>query len=83
MLYEKNGQILEVADQFLYEENIFLSYPNRWELFRSKIYKSKNPIYKKNSRVHNEDHGCYILRYWELIAAPKHYLINKGFRRKL
>jgi hypothetical protein len=84
MTYEKNGQLLEEADQFLYEEEIYLDFPpTRWELFRIKKYSSKTPINKKDARAFSESHGCYVQRYWEMIAAPKQYLIEEGFKLKL
>lgn len=83
MVYEKNGQLIKAADRFLYLEELYLSYPNRWELFRSKTYMSKIPISNKNSKVYNKTHGCYVFRYWELIAAPKQFLIDEGFKLKL
>lgn len=83
MKYEKNGLILEESDQFLYQEELYLAFPNRWELYRVKNYSSKAPINKKNARAYSENHGCYVQRYWELIAAPKQYLINEGFKLKL
>lgn len=83
MTYTKNGQTLEESDRFLYLEEIFLSYPRRWELSRSQIYSSKTPVKGKNSRIYRENRGCYIQRFWELIAAPKQYLISQGFKPKL
>lgn len=83
MTYIKKGQELEEADQFLYSEELYLSYPGRWELFRTKTYTSKVPVNKKDARAYSESHGCYVYRFWELIAAPKQYLINEGFKPKL
>lgn len=83
MTYYKKSQELEEADQFLYLEELYLEFPNRIELFRTKFYSAVTPIKKKNARAYSENHGCYIQRYWELIAAPKQYLINEGFKLKL
>ena len=83
MTYEKEGQLVNEAEQFLYLEEIYLCYPNRFELYRSKHYTSKVPIDKKNSRIYSESHGCYVQRYWKLETAPKQYLISKEFKPKL
>lgn len=83
MTYTKNGQDLEEATQFVYLEELYLTYPSRWELFRSKEYTSKHLVNKGNARAYSESHGCYIQRYWELIAAPKQYLMSQGFKLKL
>lgn len=83
MYYEKDGLVLEEADQFLYEEDLYLSYPNRLELYRTKQYKSKIPIQRPNSRAYSENRGCYIQRFWEMIGAPKQYLEDEGFKVKL
>lgn len=83
MTYEKKGQLVNEADQFLYLEEIYLYYPNRFELYRSKYYTSKVPVDKKDSRIYSESHSCYVQRYWELEAAPRGYLISEGFKPKL
>lgn len=84
MTYEKKGKELEVARNFIYSEEVFLNYPGRWELFRSQKYSSKVPVFRKKcSQVYSESHGCFIKRYWELIAAPEQYLIEQGFKPKL
>jgi hypothetical protein len=83
MTYIKDDQVLEEADQFIYEEDIYLGFPDRWELYRSKLYASKKPIYRPNSRVPSENHGYQVQRYWELIGAPKKYLIEEGFKVQL
>ena len=83
MIFKKKNQLVDEADQFLYLEEIYLYYPSRFELFRSKYYTSKVPINKKNARAYSESHGCYVQRYWKLETAPKQYLISKEFKPKL
>ena len=80
MVFKKNNQLVNEADQFLYLEEIYLCYPTRVELFRSKHYTSKIPINRNNTHACSESHGCYIQRYWELEAAPREYLISEGFK---
>lgn len=80
MVFKKKDQLVDEADQFLYLEEIYLCYPTRVELFRSKHYTSKIPINRKNTHAYSESHGCYIQRYWELEAAPLEYLISEGFK---
>lgn len=79
-IYRKNGQLIEEAKQFLYEEAIYLDYSNRLELYRTKLYKSSSPIFKNNTSVYNKASNCRIIRYWALIGAPKEYLKAKGFK---
>lgn len=83
MMYIKDNLIIEEAKEFLYEEELYLSFPNRWELYRVKTYSSKEPVSKPNSRAYSEKQGCYIQRFWELIGAPKQYLEDEGFKLKL
>ena len=83
MTYEKKGQLVNEADQFLYLDEIYLCYPNRFESYRSKHYTYKVPADKKDSRIYSESHGCYVQRYWKLETAPKQYLISKEFKPKL
>lgn len=80
MVFKKKDQLVDEANQFLYLEEIYLCYPTKFELFRSKRYASKVPINKKNSQAYSESHGCYVQRYWELEAAPREYLISEGFK---
>lgn len=80
MIFKKKDQLVDEADQFLYLEEIYLCYPTRFELFRSKHYTSKVSINKKNTQAYSESHGCYVQRYWELEAAPREYLISEGFK---
>lgn len=79
-IYRKNGELIEEAKQFLYEEAIYLDYSNRLELYRTKLYKSSSPIFKNNTSVYNKTGHCNIIRYWTLIGAPKEYLKAKGFK---
>ena len=51
MVFKKKGQLVDEADQFLYLEEIYLCYPTRFELFRSKHYTSKTPINRKNTHA--------------------------------
>lgn len=83
MTYECKGQTLEEANRFLYSEEIYLVYPKRFELFRRKTYSSEVPVDRKHSRIYSENHGCYIERDWELLAAPKQYLLSQGYKPKL
>ena len=55
MVFKKKDQLVDEADQFLYLEEIYLYYPSRFELFRSKHYTSKVPINKKNARKLSDD----------------------------
>jgi hypothetical protein len=79
-IYRKNGESIEEAKQFLYEEEIYLKYTNRLEFYRSKLYKAPSPVSKSNASVYNEAGHCTVIRYWNLIGAPKQYLESKGFK---
>lgn len=79
MNYIKEGIIIKEADLFTYSEEIYLSYPNRWELYRSKTYVSKTPLSNKNSSAYSAKQKCHVYRTWELIGAPKEFLIKEGF----
>ncbi len=79
-IYRKNGESIEEAKQFLYEEEIYLKYANRLEFYRSKLYKAPSPIYKNNASAYSKVYHCTIIRYWNLVGAPKQYLESKGFK---
>ncbi len=84
MLYIKKNKELEEADQFLYQEELYLRFTSgRWELYRTKQYSSKEPIQRRDDCAYSEAYKCYVHRFWDLIAAPKHYLIEQGFKLKV
>lgn len=80
MLYEKNGDVVETGDAFLYVEEIYLKFPNRYELFRVKKYMSKKEINRPTTYTFNPKLQCKIIRYWLLDTAPEKYLITNGFK---
>ena len=82
-IYCKQGAEVTVSSRFLYLEEIYLSNNNHWALYRSQKYKSKVPIKCENTIRYSKKYSCYIHRYWELLSAPKEFLIKNGFKPKL
>lgn len=80
MLYEKNGNVVETGDGFIYIEEIYLKFPNRYELFRTKRYKSIKPIDRPDSSTYSSKNKCKIMRYWLLDIAPERYLKINGYK---
>lgn len=80
MIYEKDGHRLEEANKFVYLEEIYLIYPKRSELYKSKTYVSDRLVNKPSSGVYNKELGCYVHRSWEMEAAPPDYLKSKGYK---
>lgn len=83
MVYTKNSQTLSEANRFIYQEDIYFIYQKGCQWVRTKYYASSTPINKKDDKAYNKEYKCYIQRYWELIAAPKQYLIDQGFKPKV
>lgn len=85
VLYENNGNVIQVNDKFIYEDSIYKVFKEGIALFDTKYYTSNKPIKLKKKDLTTKKKGKteYLVRFFTLEFAPEEYLINNGFKKIL
>lgn len=81
VLYEKEGQIVQVNDKFIYEDSIYQVFKGGIALYEEKHYASSKPIKLKKKDLTNrkKKSDTYLVRYFTLEFAPEDWLQKEGF----
>lgn len=81
ILYEKEGQIVQVNDKFIYEDSIYQVFKGGIALYEEKYYASSKPIKLKKKDLTNrkKKSDTYLVRYFTLEFAPESWLQKEGF----
>lgn len=83
MIYEKDGDFVQVAEQFVYEDSIYKVFKEGIALWETHYYSSSKPIkLKKKDYINRKKKSDeYFIRFFTLEFAPESYLINNGFSK--
>lgn len=81
ILYEKEDQIVQVNDKFIYEDSIYQVFKGGIALYEEKYYASSKPIKLKKKDLTNrkKKSDTYLVRYFTLEFAPESWLQKEGF----
>lgn len=81
VLYEKEGQVVQVNDKFIYEDSIYQVFKGGIALWQEKYYASPKPIKLKKKDLTNrkKKSDTYLVRYFTLEFAPKNWLQKEGY----
>lgn len=81
VLYEKNGDIVQVNDKFIYESSVYKVFKNGIALQEEKYYASNKPIKLKKKDLTNRKKKDteYLVRYFTLEFAPEKWLIENNY----
>ena len=84
VLYEKNGEIVQVNDKFIYEDVIYKVFKEGIALWDTKYYSSDKPIKLKKKQFTNRKKKSseYLVRYFTLEFAPESWLIKNSYKKK-
>lgn len=83
VLYEKEGQIVQVNDKFIYEDSIYQVFKGGIALYEEKYYATSKPLKlrKKDLCNRKKKSDTYLVRFLTLEFAPESYLISNGYNR--
>lgn len=83
VLYEKDGEIVQVSDTFIYEDAIYKVFKGGIALFDTKYYSVKKPLkLKKKDLINRKKKDVeYLVRFLTLEFAPENWLINNNYTK--
>jgi hypothetical protein len=83
VLYEKDGEIIQVNDKFIYEDSIYKVFEHGISLQAEKYYSTDKPLKLKKKDYTNRKKGAkeYLVRYLTLEFAPEKWLINNNYTK--
>lgn len=77
--YRSGDVELTVADEFIYEVNLYVIYLDRVETAGSRFYSSPKPLKYKECKVIKKDKTVTIMKTVTWVSAPISYLENNNF----
>lgn len=83
VLYEKDGETIQVSDTFIYEDAIYKVFEGGIALWDTKYYSVKKPLKlkKKDFTNRKKKDKEYLVRYLTLEFAPEKWLINNNYTK--
>lgn len=83
VLYEKDGQIVQVNDKFIYEDSIYKVFKEGIALWDEKYYSTSKPLKLKKKDLTNRTKTSteYLVRYLTLEFAPEKWLITNNYTK--
>lgn len=83
VLYEKDGDIVQVNDTFIYEDSIYKVFESGIALWEEKYYSVKKPLKLKKKDLINRKKKDkeYLVRFLTLEFAPEKWLINNNYTK--
>lgn len=83
VLYEKDGNIVQVNDTFIYEDSIYKVFEGGIALWEEKYYSVSKPLkLKKKDFINRKKKDKeYLVRFLTLEFAPEKWLINNNYTK--
>lgn len=83
VLYEKNGEIVQANDKFIYEDSIYKVFKGGISLWEEKYYSTNKPLKlkKKDFTNRKKKDTEYLVRYLTLEFAPEKWLIENNYTK--
>lgn len=80
-IYEKDDQIVQTHNSFIYEDSIYKVFKGGVSLFEEKQYSTNKPLKLKKKDFINRKKKAdeYFIRFLTLEFAPESYLIKEGY----